>query len=215
VPTWPPDRIVNAVVTRGESALRRAVAEGKGAVVALPHMANWDHAGAWACLTGMPVSTVAERLRPESLFRRFVGYRERLGMQVLPLTGGVSPVTALRRALHDGRVVCLLADRNFARTGVPVTLLGEPAVLPAGPAVLARMAGAPLFAVSLSYDGPLLHLDIGEPIPLHGGAEGVQRMMQEVADHFSAGIRQHPTDWHMLQRVFAADVARGSEGAPA
>ena len=37
---------------------------------------------------GVPFTTVAERLKPESLFDRFVAYRESLGMEVLPLTGG-------------------------------------------------------------------------------------------------------------------------------
>jgi KDO2-lipid IV(A) lauroyltransferase len=31
-------------------------------------------------------------------------------------------------------------------------------------------------------------------------------MMQQVARLFEAGIRAHPQDWHMLQRVFAADL---------
>jgi phosphatidylinositol dimannoside acyltransferase len=28
------------------------------------------------------------------------------------------------------------------------------------------------------------------------------RMMQNVADAFTEGIRAHPEDWHMMQRVF-------------
>ncbi len=206
ISTWPPARIVSSVVAEGAAGLREAVAAGRGAVVALPHMANWDHAGAWACLTDMPVTTVAERLRPEPVFERFVGYRERLGMEVVPLTGGTSPVTALRDALRRGRVVCLLADRNFGRSGVQVELLDEAAELPPGPAVLARVAGAPLFAVTLWYDGPMLSLHIGEPIDPRPGSEGVGRMMQSVADFFSAGIRRRPADWHMLQPVFASDI---------
>jgi phosphatidylinositol dimannoside acyltransferase len=31
-------------------------------------------------------------------------------------------------------------------------------------------------------------------------------MMQEVARVFEAGIRAHPQDWHMLQKVFVADL---------
>ena len=31
-------------------------------------------------------------------------------------------------------------------------------------------------------------------------------MMQQVARLFEAGIRAHPQDWHMLQRVFVADL---------
>ena len=79
IPDWTKDRVVSRVQVEGEDNMRAPLAEGRGVVAALPHMANWDHAGAWACLTGAPVTTVAERLRPEELFERFLAYREGSG----------------------------------------------------------------------------------------------------------------------------------------
>jgi phosphatidylinositol dimannoside acyltransferase len=206
LPTWSKQQVVDRVVTERESILRDAYAEGRGVVVALPHLANWDHAGAWACLTGMPLTTVAERLRPDRLFRRFVAYRESLGMEVLPLTGGEQPFRALAGRLHQGRLVCLVADRDLSATGVTVALLGEPALLPAGPAALARSTGAMLVPVTLAYADASLLIRIHEPVEPVRGRDGVRAMTQEVADVFSAGIRASPQDWHMLQRVFLADL---------
>ncbi|MBA2717249.1 MAG: phosphatidylinositol mannoside acyltransferase [Propionibacteriales bacterium] len=206
LPAWTPSRIVDSVVTVNEAPLRAGYAGVGGAIIALPHMANWDHAGAWACLTGMPVTTVAERLKPESLFARFVRYREELGMQVLPLTGDHNPLTELRTALRDGRLVCLVADRDIGRSGIEVQLLGEPALLPGGPATLARMTGAPLVAATLTYQGPLLRIEFSDPLPVRRGREGVAAMTQDIADVFSAGIAAAPADWHMLQPVFTADL---------
>jgi phosphatidylinositol dimannoside acyltransferase len=206
LPSWPRNRVVDSVVTVNEAPLRHAMASGKGAVVALPHMANWDHAGAWACLTGMPVTTVAEVLRPLSLFQRFVGYREALGMQVLPLMRETSALTGLRSGLAEGRLVCLVADRDLSRSGVEVELLGEPAKLPPGPAALARVTGAPLFAATLSYSGPLLRIQFSDPVPVRSGRSGVAATTQEIADAFSAGIRRTPVDWHMLQPIFRSDT---------
>lgn len=206
LPSWSHRRIVDMVVTTNESALRDVHAQGRGAIVALPHMANWDMAGAWACLTGLPVSTVAERLRPESLFDRFVAYRTELGIEVEPLTGSGNPLSAMRAALDRGRVVCLLADRSVGDGGVDVSLLGESARLPGGPAVLARIGKVPIIVAVPSYRGPLLHLDISDPIDAVGGRGGVVATTQRVADALSAGIRRAPQDWHMLQRVFVADL---------
>ena len=206
LPAWSASRVVDSVVTDNEQALRAGFADGGGAIVALPHMANWDLAGAWACLTGMPVTTVAERLRPESLYDRFVRYRQDLGMEVVALTGGGSLLSRLRAALAAGRLVCLLADRDLERTGVEVDLLAEPARLPGGPAALARMTGAPLLAATLSFTGPLLRLRFSDPIAPVRGAGGVRAMTQAVADEFSAGIVAHPADWHMLQPVFTRDL---------
>ncbi len=206
LPSWSHSRIVNSVVTSGEDGLRAGFAEGNGAIIALPHMGNWDLAGAWACLTGMPVATVAERLKPDSLFDRFVGYREQLGMQVVPLTGDGNSFSALRASIGASRLVCLLADRDLTGAGVEVALLGETARLPGGPAALARMTGAPLVALTLSFHGPLLRLDFSEPITVRPGRDGLVTMTQEIADWFSRGIAATPVDWHMLQPVFSVDA---------
>jgi KDO2-lipid IV(A) lauroyltransferase len=86
--------------------------------------------------------TVAERLEPARLYDEFVRYRAGLGMHVVPLTGGPSPMLPLLRWVKKGGLVCLLGDRDLSSTGIEVELLGEAARVPAGPAVLARRTGA-------------------------------------------------------------------------
>ena len=115
LPDWDHERVVGSVRVEGEHHLRANVGEGgRGVVGALMHMGNWDHAGAWASLTGAPVVTVAERLRPERLYERFLAYREGLGMEILPLTGGEGDLLdTLSRRLRAGRLVPLLADRDL------------------------------------------------------------------------------------------------------
>jgi phosphatidylinositol dimannoside acyltransferase len=208
LPSWSHQRIRDSVVTSNLSAVKDVHAQGHGSIAALPHMANWDLAGAWACLNGLPVSTVAERLRPEALFDRFVSYRTGLGMEVVPLTGAGDPLRAMRAALDRERLVCLLCDRSLGTGGVEVTLLGEPARLPGGPATLSRIAKVPLVVVVPSYHGPLLELALSDPIEPVQGSRGVAVMTQRVADVVSAGIRRYPQDWHMLQRVFVSDLER-------
>ncbi len=207
LPAWPVADLVARTRTVGEHHVRDAYAQGRGVVVPLPHMANWDWAGAWACATGMPLSTVAERLRPERLFEEFVAYRNRLGMQVLPLTGGDAALPRLEQWLRGGGLVCLLADRDLSRTGVEVLLCGSPARLPRGPALLARRAGAPLVPVTLHYVDREMTLTFHQPVAHAEGAEGLVQMTQAVADVFSIALQEHPQDWHMMQKVFAADLA--------
>ncbi len=208
LPGWSASRVVDSVVTSNEQPLRSAYAEGRGAVIALPHMANWDLAGAWACLTGMPVSTVAERLEPKTLFDRFVAYRERLGMEVIPLSEGARTMSALRSSIGRRRLVCLVADRDLTNAGAEVMLLGEAARLPIGPAALAAATGAPLLAATLSFRGPLLRIDFSEPQSVRRHRDDINAATQTVADWFTAGIRRHAVDWHMLQPVFVADLRR-------
>ncbi len=207
LPSWPTDRVERRVRAVGEvPAYRRAVADGTGFVVALPHMGNWDLAGAWSCLQGGAVVTVAERLRPAALFERFVAYREQLGMEVLPLGASRELFDTLAERARAGAVVCLLADRDLSATGVEVDFFGAPARMPPGPALLALRTGAPLHPVTVTYDaqGVVLRFHPRVEVPPGRTREQVAAMTQAVARAFETAIREAPQDWHMLQRIWAA-----------
>ena len=206
LPVWTDADIADGVVVDGEQILHDVFARDTGVVMALPHTANWDLAGAWVSRAFVPLTTVAERLRPERVFDRFVDYRRGLGMEVLALTGGErSAFSVLVQRARAGGLVCLVADRDLSATGVAVDLLGEPAMLPVGPAVLSRTTGAVLLPITLSYDDARMRIHVHEPVPPLAGRDGPRQMTQRVADAFTSGIRAHPADWHMLQRVFVAD----------
>ena len=210
LPAWPREDLVSRVRTVNEERLRTPYAEGRGVVMPLPHQANWDWAGAWASGTGIPVTTVAERLRPERLYDEFVAYRAKLGISILPLTGDQPPLPTLEKALRAGAFVPLLADRDLSRNGVDVTLCGHRSRMPPGPALLAQQTGAALVPLTLAYVGderqPELELRFAEEVSVEPGAAGVARAMQRVADVFSEGLRAHPEDWHMMQTVFTDDL---------
>ena len=211
--------VVAGVHTHGEDLFREMLAAGNGLICALPHMANWDTAGAWAVLTGVNFTTVAERLEPADLFDQFVDYRESLGMEVLALSGGErAPFEVLAERLSQGRMLALLADRDLTEAGVEVDFFGAATKMPAGPALLAVRTGAPLMPVTLSYDdgGEIgLHIHFGELVdnPRTGDeAKDISVMTQAVADAFAEGIRRAPQDWHMLQRLWLDDLEpRSSE----
>jgi phosphatidylinositol dimannoside acyltransferase len=213
---WSKERTVGTCRVENEDILRGAFVGGGGVVVALAHHGNWDHAGAWSSFELAKVTTVAERLKPEELFDRFVAFRESLGMEILPLTGGGNVFGTLVQRVKNGGFVPLLCDRDLTDNGVSVTLLGEPARMAGGPAALAIVTGAPLLPVNVYYErlphgaaarwGIVLHIHPPVPVPEGSRSERLTTMMQGCADALGAGIAQHPQDWHMLQRVFEADL---------
>ncbi|MEV5239385.1 phosphatidylinositol mannoside acyltransferase [Streptomyces cinnamoneus] len=210
LPVWSKDRIRTGFDPEGLHHLQDALASGRGVVIALPHMGNYDLAGAWVTARlGVPFTTVAERLKPETLYDRFVAYREGLGMEVLPHAGG-SAFGTLARRLRSGGLVCLVADRDLSSSGIQVSFFGEAAKMPAGPAMLAVQTGALLLPVTLWYDrSPVMRGRIHAPVEVPEGgtrAEKAAAMTQQVADAFAAGIAEHPQDWHMLQRLWLADL---------
>lgn len=196
-----------------ESLLAEAVAAGKGVVVALPHAGNWDAAGAWVAANGWPLTTVAERLRPEGLYQRFLAYRQRLGMRIIPLRGGERPpVEVLEESLQAGHVVPLLADRDLSSRGIEVEFFGGRTRMPGGPALLALRTGAPLFTVSMWYEPDAACGRLHGPLPLPADGPLDQRvrvLTQQIADELAVGIAAHPSDWHMLQRVWLTSPPQG------
>ena len=190
----------------GEQFLDAALASGRGAVLALPHSGNWDMAGVWLAQTRGRFTTVAERLKPESLYRRFIEYRESLGFEVIPLSGGEQPpFQLLSERLRDNKVVCLMAERDLTRTGVQVDFFGEPTRMPAGSAKLAIATGAALVPVHCWYEGDATIIEFHPPLDCTSGDVGV--ITQALADVFAVNIAAHPADWHMLQPQWLADLS--------
>jgi KDO2-lipid IV(A) lauroyltransferase len=189
----------------GEMLIKHA-AEGQGVILALPHGGNWDAGGAWAAASGIPLTTVAERLKPDGLYRKFLAFRESLGMNIIPSSGaGRSPVDLLAERIEAGHLVPLLADRDLSRRGVEVTFFGGRTRMPAGPALLALRTGAPLYTVSMWYEADAACGRMSGPLPLppEGSlTERVSALTQAIADAVAEGVAEHPEDWHMLQRLW-------------
>ena len=184
---------------------------GRGVIYALPHMGNYEQGGAWLVANGAKsFTTVAERLEPEQVYKRWLKFRQSLGFEVVPTAGSARPFGVLAQRLRAGRLVCILADRDLSATGHEVDFFGEKAMMAAGAAVLAVRTGAALVPAACWFVGNTewgarVHDEI--PVPEQGSStEKVAVMMQQLADVFEQAIREHPEDWHMLQRIFVADL---------
>jgi KDO2-lipid IV(A) lauroyltransferase len=189
----------------GVENLDAALAEGNGAVMALPHSGNWDAAGVWLADYLGGFTTVAERLKPESLYRRFAEYRESLGFEIVPLTGDSSAMRVLLKRLRENKAVCLVGDRDLTNNGVPVKFFGERTRMPGGPARLAATTGAALIPAGCWFT------EDGWQVRLHPRIRVTQRTevpaaTQALADIFAGDIAAHPADWHMLQKFWLTDL---------
>jgi len=207
--------LVARVRTLGDAPVRAHLGAGKPAVMFLGHMGNWELAGAWSTTQLAPVTTVAERLKPEELYDEFLGFRERLGMRILPLTGGSDVFRELTKALRASAFVALLADRDLTAGGVEVDFCGHRARMAVGPAALAVTTGAALHPVSVHYERRATGRGYELVIVFHDRVvvpatgttrEKVATMTQACADALTGAVREHTEDWHMMQRVFVEDL---------
>jgi phosphatidylinositol dimannoside acyltransferase len=200
---WNREKILSSAKSINDSFLFEPVASKRGVIVAVPHAGNWDHAGAVFCAQGLKVISVAEHLKPDRLFRRFLKHRESIGLRILDLDAGV--MGELRSFLNQGELVALVADRDLSKSGIDVNFFGARARMPAGPAILALETGADLVTVFVSYAEDGIVIDCAPPIKVDKSADRkaeIARVTQVMANRFEDAIKADPTSWHMQQRIF-------------
>ena len=217
---WSKEQTAARVRGVGHDLPRARLQEGTSAVLALGHNGNWDLAGAWASQAVGPVLSVAEKL-PDGLYEEFVSFRKSLGIEIIPVQAHSTFRTLMRAARTTPQIVPLLADRDLTAGGAEVSIAGSPARVAVGPGALAIAGNYDLFPVAVYYErlhgqrrraagspwGTVVHFI--PPVELRD-ADGVKRSLPEVTqdwvDALFAVVAQHPEDWHMLQKLFLADL---------
>lgn len=200
--SMPAEEVDRRFSIEGVEHVDAALAAGRGIILALPHMGNWDAAGHWLCINGYRMTAVAEELRPPEVFELFLRHRRALGMGIVPLTGDRSTGPRLVQLLAQNEIITLVADRDLTRRGVRVEMFGAPRLLPAGPAYLSLVAGAPLSAAAVFTTPEGWRCRIGPPIEAERTGttrQEVTRLTNELARQFERYIAAAPVDWHMLQ----------------
>ena len=201
--------IVDGITAIGPAELSESLKSG-GAILTLPHSGNWDLAGAWAATYFGSLCTVAERLRPEGVFQKFLKMRTDLGIQLMPLTGDGGTYEYLRNHVNEGHLVALLGDRDVAKSGMSNIFFGYRASLPIGAALLAIDTGRPLYSCATHYEGAKLVITFDKEIKFNRAAVTGRdrlRLAQEVtaliARNFENHLYAHPENWHQLQPVWS------------
>jgi len=200
---WSKARIIETTFVVRENLLRDPIATKQGCIIALPHAGNWDHAAAYFCSTGITLTAVVEKLKPEAIFQKFLAYRQSIGIEAISHKEKTIPI--LMERLNQGKLIALVADRDMSRNGIEVNFLGGIAKMPAGPAILALKTGAPLVTAYIRYLEKGIEITFDETIklPVAGSEEEqIKIVTQSMADNFAKRIKASPVDWHMLQRIW-------------
>src|SRR5439155_15829986 len=136
---------------------------------------------------GYRMTAVAEELKPPSVFELFYRHRRALGMNIVPLTEGRRSGESLVRLLGENHVLTLVADRDLTARGVEVEMFGSPRLLPAGPAYLSLLTGAPLSAATVFTTADGWHCFIGPTLriePTGGRRKDVTLLTRMIAGEF-------------------------------
>ena len=200
---WSKARVIETTFVVRENLLRDPIESKEGCIIALPHSGNWDHAAAYFCSTGISVTAVVEKLKPEAIFNKFLAYRQSIGIEAISHKEKTIPILVDR--LKAGKLVALVADRDMSRNGIEVNFFGHTAKMPAGPAILALKTGSPLITAYIRYLDAGIEITFDETIkpPIcDSEADSIKSITQSMADNFAKRIKASPVDWHMLQRIW-------------
>jgi KDO2-lipid IV(A) lauroyltransferase len=200
---WSKKRIISTTQVIRENLLRDPIQSKRGCIVALPHAGNWDHAAAYFCSTGITLTAVVEKLKPQAIFNKFLAYRESIGIEAISHKEKTIPI--LTQRLQEGKLIALVADRDMSRNGIEVNFFGRTSKMPSGPAILAIKTGSPLITAYVRYTFGGIEIIFDEIVMPAGSAteeEQIKLITQSIADNFAKRIKEYPVDWHMLQRIW-------------
>lgn len=204
---WRMAEMLEHVTVEGLEHLTTATQQGRGAVLAMTHIGNFEVCSLVAQRLGLRSLGVAEALANRYIASWFLRFRRSMGTEIL-LTDHAD-WRCLVDHLAAGGVVGLMADRDVTRTGIEVTFFGEATRLPYGPVALSLRTGAPLLPVAAYFRTGRGHrVVIGAPVPLP--ADGPRRRRIEQGTQLLATvledlIRAAPTQWHLLQPNWPSD----------
>lgn len=172
-------------------ALRRALTAGRGAMLVLPHLGNWELLGLALAARGLRTQTIGRAQDNPWLDRWVRAFREQTGQRMMDKQGALRGAL---QALRRGELLLVLPDQYAGATGVPATLFGEVVSAPGILGALATRCDVPVWFGSCVRVGPARYrLRLQEiATPPHAGAADVTT---RVFDALAAVIREHPDQW--------------------
>lgn len=130
--------LAGKVEFRGRVHLERALREGRGVILLVPHMGNWELLGASWALLGYDLHSFFLDLRFRRLSEELNRQRRRSGIRLI----GRHELKRSVKVLQKNGILGILADQDGGDSGLAMPFFGRRVSFPAGPARLQRMTGA-------------------------------------------------------------------------
>lgn len=179
------------------------LAKGRGLIVAIPHMGNWELAGIALQSQGVDLLLLV-RKQKNPLMNDWIN-RIRTATGVEAIDTHSRDIGEVARKLNAGnKVLTILPDVRAKSGGVRVRYLGAETDVPGGTAHYAREAGVPILTAEVVRTGWTRHSwrktgSIAPDMALDE-AEDRRRIMQYVMDRFDESVRAHPDNYFWFNK---------------
>lgn len=201
--------LASRLVARGElgrwvelknpEILEEALKGGRGAVLVVAHLGNWELAALAVAARGFRINSLSRPVENPWLHAYFTPRRQATGHRLVFREGAIA---AIGEVLKRNEVIVIMPDQNAHEKGVFVPFLGRPASTGRTTALMALKSGAPLIPAKAVRVGRGRHVVVFEPpIPRPEGVpldEAVRRMTADFTARIEAWVREHPEQWMWL-----------------
>ena len=189
---------ISKYVNLVDEPFRRCVREGRGGIIVIAHLGNWEVIGVAAALAGHPNHAL---MRPidnpwiDAYLRRF---RTQTGQAVIPRDRALAQMI---RVIQRNKLLIVQVDQDARDAGVYVNFFGRPASTHRAPATLALKYNCPLVIANVYREGLINHMIIDEPLypdAFRDAPDPVKALTQAYTDRLETFIRQHPEQWFWM-----------------
>lgn len=176
----------------GFSGLREALDRGKGVVMAINHIGNWElYAQLIGRVRDVPVGAVFQSQRNKYLNRLIDRDRRRLGLHTFDrrkgYLGGIDLV-------ERGGILAILVDQHAGDSALWTPLFGRMASTSTLAGIIAQRTGAPLVSVAIHTTGTARWRCVIEP-PVESAGKSVEELTASLNRTLEREISASPPDW--------------------
>ncbi len=176
-------------------ALDRVLREGKGAIITIGHLGNWELVGLAVTLAGYRVSSLARPIENPWIDRYLNRFRTQTGQRIIPKYHALGEMV---RVLRRNEILVIQVDQDARHAGVYVQFFGRPASTHRSPAVLSLKYGTPIFVADIHRDGGVHRGIVSDPIypeAYRSRADAVKELTQAYTSRLEEFVRAHPDQW--------------------
>ncbi len=195
----------------GGEMLKQMIPErdaGRGAIIALPHMGNWEMAGLACHAHRFPIIIIVGRQRNPLTNQYLHELRARAAAVIIERKTDI--MRPIMRHLKQGKYLAILPDVRMPYPDLAIPFLGGTANLGSGMALFARMTNLPIYPCCVVRDGWTRHR-IAETYPVVrpdktlDKTEDIERMTRSVLANFDEAIRKYPEQWFWHNKRWVLD----------
>jgi Kdo2-lipid IVA lauroyltransferase/acyltransferase len=172
--------------------------QGKGCLVVVGHMGNYELGGVVVANKGYPLNSLARPINNRFIDRYVTGIRSKTGNKIVPTDRAI---VEMLRVLRRNEILVIEVDMDAKYDGILVDFCGRPASTYRSPALFGIKCGSPIVMINSYRENGKNVVELTEPIdPKEYGDRdnGVEELTQFIGKRFDESVRQRPEQWLWL-----------------